>query len=193
MPLSPRFVEAVAYAAQAHAAQVRKQTGIPYLAHLLAVAAIALEYGADEEEAIAALLHDVIEDHGERHREPIRARFGDRVLAIVLACSDSEGEPKPPWRERKERYLSHLAAADESVHLVSASDKLHNLRSILRDYRLQGDLVWQRFRGGRDGTLWYYHRAVELLQKAPDDLRAELRLTLDTLQALLNGASSHPH
>ena len=131
---SDRFVRALTVAAQMHAAQVRKATTIPYVSHLLGTCAIALEYGADEDEAIAALLHDAIEDV-----EPIEdaraavARFGDRVLAIVMGCSDSDVGPKPPWQERKAAYIAHLAEADKSVVLVSASDKLHNARSILSD------------------------------------------------------------
>jgi len=187
MVLSPRYVEAVAYAAEVHARQVRKQTRIPYLSHVLGVSSIALEHGADEEEAIAALLHDVIEDHGPGHREPIRQQFGDRVLDIVLGCSDAEGEPKPPWKERKLRYVAHLPGASASIHLVSASDKLHNLRSIVRDYRVNGEELWPRFRAGRDGTLWYYSGLAKSLTKAPPGLRVELQVTLDELHSLLNG------
>lgn len=187
MALSPRFVEAVAYAAEVHARQVRKQTRIPYLSHLLGVSSIALEHGADEDEAIAALLHDVIEDHGPAHREPIRHRFGDRVLEIVLGCTDAEGEPKPPWKERKLRYVAHLADATASIHLVSASDKLHNLRSIVRDYRTDGESLWPRFRAGRDGTLWYYAELARSLTKAPPALRVELQVALDELRGLVNG------
>jgi GTP pyrophosphokinase len=190
MALSARFVEAVAYAAEVHARQVRKQTRIPYLAHLLGVSSIALEHGADEEEAIAALLHDVIEDHGPGHREPIRDRFGERVLEIVLGCTDAEGEPKPPWKERKLRYVAHLPGASASIHLVSASDKLHNLRSIVRDYRINGETLWPRFRAGREGTLWYYSELAKSLTKAPEPLQIELQVTLDELHSLLNGVGA---
>lgn len=185
MTLSPRYVDAVRYAAATHAKQLRKGTTVPYLSHLLGVSSIALEFGADEEEAIAALLHDAIEDHGPSHREPIREQFGERVLEIVLGCSDSEGEPKPPWRQRKEQYIAHLREANASIHLVSGSDKIHNLRAITRDYRLYGDPTWARFKGGQEGTLWYYRELAVALEKAPRALITELRATLDQLESLV--------
>jgi GTP pyrophosphokinase len=148
MILTERFEEALAFAARLHNAQVRKGTGIPYVSHLLAVASIALEHGADEDEAIAALLHDAVEDQGgDTARQEIRRRFGERVAAIVDGCTDAETTPKPPWRERKERYVAHVADAPPSVRLVSAADKLHNARAILADLRATGDAVWGRFKG----------------------------------------------
>jgi len=165
--LSACFEEAVIYATRLHASQRRKGTNIPYVAHLLGVASIALEYGADEEEAIAALLHDAIEDQGGTAiREEIRRRFGDRVVEIVDGCTDSDTIPRPPWRERKERYIAHLPHASPSVRLVSASDKLHNTRAILSHLRLLGDALWDRFEGHREGTLWYYRALVEAFQQA---------------------------
>ena len=165
--LTERFRLALGYAAELHATQLRKSTPIPYVAHLLGVAAIALEYGADEDEAIAALLHDAVEDQGgAATREEIRRRFGDRVTSIVDGCSDTDLEPKPPWRQRKEAYLAHLPKADASVRLVSAADKLHNVRSLLADYRRLGESLWSRFNGGRAGTLWYYRALVEAYQSA---------------------------
>ena len=162
MALSARFVEAMGFAAELHRDQVRKGTCIPYLAHLLGVASIALEHGADEDEAIAALLHDAVEDQGGMTtREAIRKRFGERVASIVDGCTDSALTPKPPWRARKEAYLEQLASAPPSVRLVSLSDKLHNVRSLLSDYRAHGEALWDRFSGGRDGTLWYYRALVE--------------------------------
>jgi (p)ppGpp synthase/HD superfamily hydrolase len=169
MPLTTtdRFAAAMAYAYQVHHGQRRKGTGIPYIAHILGVAALALEYGADEEEAIAALLHDAAEDGGgEATLAEIRARFGDTVGDIVLGCSDSlveDPEDKLPWRERKENYLAHLEHASRSVCLVSAADKLHNVRSIIRDYNEHGDAIWDRFQGRRDGTLWYYETVADML------------------------------
>ncbi|MGD9723279.1 MAG: HD domain-containing protein [Pirellulales bacterium] len=187
MALTARFREALEYAAVLHAAQVRKGTPAPYLAHLLAVAAIALEFGADEDEAIAALLHDAVEDQGgAATRAEIERRFGSRVAGIVDGCTDADTIPKPPWRNRKERYLAHLATADASVHLVSAADKLHNVRSILQDYRMFGEALWSRFTGNRSGTLWYY-RAVadELSRVRPGSLTDELRRAVDELERLV--------
>ena len=162
MALGPRFEQALVLAARLHREQKRKQTAIPYVSHLLAVAGLALEHGATEDEAIAALLHDAVEDQGgAATRELIRNRFGDAVADIVSGCSDAEGPPKPPWRARKEAYLAHLAEASPSVRLVSLADKLHNARCILADYRVCGEAVWQRFSGGREGTLWYYRALVE--------------------------------
>lgn len=164
--LSKRFNEALSFAAELHATQTRKGSGIPYIAHLLAVASIALEYGANEDEAIAALLHDAIEDQGGAiAREQIRRRFGDTVTAIVEGCTDADTLPKPPWRQRKEAYLAHLLSASPSVRLVCAADKLHNARSILNDYRQVGEDLWTRFKGGRDGTLWYYRSLVETFKQ----------------------------
>ena len=163
--LSPRFSEALSYATALHAQQRRKVSGEPYVAHLLGVAAIALEYGADEEEAIAALLHDAIEDQGGAPiRDEIRRRFGDRVAAIVDGCTDADTMPKPPWRARKQAYIERLRRASDPVRLVSAADKLHNVRAISHEYRLRGDSLFDHFRGGRDGTLWYYRSVVDALK-----------------------------
>ncbi|WP_353929342.1 HD domain-containing protein [Okeanomitos corallinicola TIOX110] len=160
--LSERFTQALTYTHQLHATQIRKGSGVPYISHLLGVASIALEYGANEEEAIAALLHDAIEDQGgAATREEIRHRFGDNVTAIVEGCTDADTTPKPPWKERKEKYIAHLSTASPSVLLVSAADKLYNARSILKDYRLNGDAVWERFTGRKEGTLWYYRALAD--------------------------------
>ena len=158
---SERFMVALDAAARMHAAQRRKGSEIPYISHLMGTSAIALEYGADEDEAIAALLHDTIEDiePTDAARRAVAA-FGPRVLAIVEGCTDADTHPKPPWRERKERYIAHLAAADASVLLVSASDKLHNARSLLADLRRYGDKLWGRFTASRDETLWYYRACL---------------------------------
>ena len=164
-----RFESALVYANQVHQGQQRKGTLIPYMAHILGVAAIALEYGADEDEAVGALLHDAAEDGGgEARLAEIRARFGDAVGDIVLGCSDSlveHPEEKLPWRERKESYLAHLEGASQPVCLVSAADKLHNVRSIIRDLRQHGDEVWERFQGKREGTLWYYEAVADALSR----------------------------
>ena len=189
MMLSERFIEALTYATQLHATQVRKGSGVPYIAHLLGVASIALEYGANEDEAIAALLHDAIEDQGGAPtREEIRRRFGDTVTAIVEGCTDADTIPKPPWRQRKEAYIAHILTASPSVLLVSASDKLHNARSILRDYRMLGESVWQRFKGGKEGSLWYYRALVEAFRQVDAiPVIDELDRVVSELEQIANG------
>ena len=161
-PLTDRFTQALCLACELHRTQSRKGTQIPYVAHLLAVASIALEHGASEDEAIAAVLHDAVEDQGgAATARRIEQELGPTVAEIVQACSDTDVVPKPPWRERKERYIAHVREASPSTRLVSASDKLHNARSILADYRELGDALWDRFTGGREGTLWYYRALVD--------------------------------
>ena len=194
MILTERFEEALAFAARLHNAQVRKGTGIPYVSHLLAVASLALEHGADEDEAIAALLHDAVEDQGgDAARQEIRRRFGERVAAIVDGCTDAETTPKPPWRERKERYVAHVADAPPSVRLVSAADKLHNARAILADLRTTGDAVWGRFKGGKEGTLWYYRSLVEAFRAhGATPLVEELARTVAEIERLATDGSSAP-
>ena len=166
MPLlTERYDRALVYAHQLHRSQTRKGSEIPYIAHVLAVSSIALEYGANEDEAIAALLHDAVEDCGGAPvLDSIRNQFGQTVATIVDACSDTQISPKPPWRQRKERYIEHLRQASTSVCLVSASDKLHNVRSLLMDRRKIGESLWERFRGGREGTLWYYRAVASVLE-----------------------------
>ena len=159
------FGEALAYANELHAGQTRKGTRIPYISHLLAVASLAFEYGADEDEAIAAVLHDAVEDQGGAETlQQIDSRFGSTVATIVDGCSDTDVEPKPPWRQRKEAYLERLTRECPAVRFVSACDKLHNVRAIIRDYRDHGDRLWQRFNGRKDGTLWYYSALVKVYQ-----------------------------
>jgi (p)ppGpp synthase/HD superfamily hydrolase len=184
--LGERFSQALQYAVELHRGQIRKGSGVPYVAHLLGVTALALEFGADEDEAIAALLHDAIEDQGgAATRAEIRRRFGDRVTAIVDGCTDAEVIPKPPWRERKEAYLEHLKGAPPAVCRVSAADKLHNALAILRDYRAGGEPLWERFRGGKDGTLWYYRELVAVFDVVgPAPLAAELRRTVAEIELL---------
>ena len=186
MDLGPRFEEALTYAARLHREQVRKGSGVPYLSHLLGVAGIALEHGASEDEAIAALLHDAVEDQGGAPTlAEIRRRFGDAVADIVAACSDTDVVPKPPWRPRKEAYIAHLASASPSARLVSAADKLHNARSILTDYRRLGEAVWGRFTGGKEGTLWYYRALVQAFRAHdPTPLVDELERTVQEMERL---------
>ncbi len=181
-----RFESALVYAHEVHRGQTRKGTGIPYVAHILGVAAIAMEYGADEDEAIGALLHDAAEDGGgEARLAEIRARFGDAVGDLVLGCSDSlveDPDDKLPWRARKESYLAHVEGASDSVCLVSAADKLHNVRAIARDLREQGDEVWERFQGKREGTLWYYEAVADaLLRRYRSPLTRDLQQAVDEL------------
>lgn len=158
MSLSPLYADAVAFAARCHDGQFRKSTEIPYIAHPLAVSVLVLEHGGDEEQAIAALLHDVIEDCGVSHRE-IGRRYGHRVERIVVGCTDRFADdhgPKPSWRQRKEAYLGHLLSCDADTLLVSICDKLHNAEAIGADLRKIGEVVYDRFTAKRDGTLWYY-------------------------------------
>lgn len=162
MPYGEKFEEALVYAARVHRDQTRKGTSIPYVTHLMAVAAIVGENGGTEDEVIAGLLHDAPEDAGGEERlEDIRERFGDGVAEIVAGCTDTFENPKPAWRPRKEAYVAHVRRASPSVRLVSAADKLHNARSILADLRASGDDLWDRFTGGKEGTLWYYRALVE--------------------------------
>ncbi|MBN1335590.1 MAG: HD domain-containing protein [Deltaproteobacteria bacterium] len=153
---SPRFDEAAAFAIESFRHHVRKGNGIPYIAHLFHVTAIVAEYQGSEDQLIAALLHDWLEDVEGARVEELRRRFGDYVADLVLALSDSTGEPKLPWRQRKETHLAHLRGCGPDVKLISVADKIHNISSIIRDYLSVGESLWARFRGGRDGTLWYY-------------------------------------
>ncbi len=155
--LTERFDEAFQYAHRLHRAQMRKGTAIPYVTHLMTVAALVVEHGGTEDQAIAGLLHDAAEDQGGAQTlAEIRATFGDAVAEIVSDCTDSWIEPKPPWRERKETYLAGLAGKPSRSLLVSLADKTHNSEAILSDYGELGDVLWDRFSGGADGTRWYY-------------------------------------
>jgi (p)ppGpp synthase/HD superfamily hydrolase len=182
--LGPRFLRAFLFAARKHASQTRKASTIPYIAHLMGVASLVLEFGGDEDMAIAALLHDVVEDCGGAPiLAEVRRRFGARVANIVEGCTDSDITPKPPWRERKETYLRHLKSADADTRLVSAADKLNNVRSILSDHREVGEAIWARFNGGRDGTLWYYRALLaEFLRHKPNRLIREFALAVRELE-----------
>ncbi len=164
--LSNRFIEAFQYTAQLHSDQFRKGTKIPYLAHLMGVASLVLEASCEEEVAIAALLHDAVEDQGglETLRE-IEKRFGKRVAQIVKDCSDTCTDPKPPWRKRKEIYLTHLTDASPEARLVSLADKLYNARSIHKELLENGTQILQKFKGGKSGIVWYYESLVAVFQK----------------------------
>jgi len=164
---SPKFAQAFAYAARLHARQRRKGTNKPYIGHLMSVTSIVIAYGGDEEMAIAALLHDAVEDQGGIQRlHEIRKRFGKRVARIVDGCTDSYTEPKPPWLERKQNYIVRIAKEDADTRLVSAADKLSNARDILQDVRVHGDQTFERFHGKKDGTLWYYRTLITEFRKA---------------------------
>ena len=187
-PLGRRFQQALVYAAGLHARQVKKGSGVPYVAHLLGVAALVLEAGGDEDLAIAALLHDAIEDQGHQvDLARIRKRFGARVAHVVEGCTDADTVPKPPWRPRKERYIEHIRReADADALLVSAADKLYNARAILTDFRELGDAVFARFKGGKQGTLWYYRELVQAFRGRgkPRRLTDELERVVSELERL---------
>lgn len=166
---SPLFEEAVAFAVTAHRHQRRKGKQVPYVTHLFAVASLVGETGGSETEVIAALLHDVIEDQGAEYREKIAARFGDEVLAIVEELSDNDQpDQRPPWKARKEAHLRHLETASLSALRVLVADKLHNTRGMVRDLPEAGPDYWQRFNGGRDGTLWYLYSILKILRRRRD-------------------------
>ena len=182
--LSAGFRDALLYAAELHASQLRKGSATPYFAHLMSVAALVLENGGDQQQAIAALLHDAVEDQGGLAAlEEIRARFGERVAHMVSELSDSHTEPKPAWLQRKTDYLNHLPDAGADVLLISLADKLHNARSILQDYALIGERVWDRFHGGRDGVLWYYRSLSDFfLDRQPGWMAHELERIVRLLE-----------
>ncbi len=188
-----RFREALAFAAEAHENQARKGNGAPYVTHLLAVAALVGEYGGDEDQAISALLHDVVEDQGVSV-EVLRQRFGDDVARIVEAATDAHGRPKLPWRQRKEAHIARIRGLDGRTRLVIAADKLHNTQSILRDLarygRAAGDgsALWTRFTAGRQGMIWYIAAMTEALAEGWEhDILQELS---DASQALNRYAES---
>ena len=180
--MTERFDHAFALARELHARQRRKQTDIPYVSHLMGVASLVLEDGGDEDEAIAALLHDAVEDQGgPATLAVIRERFGDRVAGIVQDCSDTDEVPKPPWRARKEAYIAHLATASDGALRVSLADKLHNARSILFDERAGHD-VFARFHASREETLWYYRSLAEAFAARTDSpMVPELRRVVEEL------------
>ena len=198
MLLSSRFDSSLHYATLIHAGQIRKGSGIPYISHLLAVTSLALEFGANEDETIGALLHDAAEDAGGEGRiQDIELRFGANVTAIVRGCSDctvEQGAAKPSWHQRKLDYIAHISAASPSVRLVSACDKLHNSRAILLDYRTVGEDLWQRFSAKKAGTLWYYWKLAEAfhLTDTSPPLVDELERTVRDLFALCHQPWQEP-
>jgi (p)ppGpp synthase/HD superfamily hydrolase len=183
--LTSRFDEAFVYARALHAAQTRKSTDVPYISHLMSVAALVIENGGDEDQAIAALLHDAVEDQGGQETfDVIRARFGESVAAIVADCTDSWVSPKPAWRPCKEAYIAKLADKPARSLAVSLADKTHNAESILFDYRIIGDEVWSRFTGGAAGTRWYYASLSQVFDKVmPGRLADRLARAVDGFKA----------
>ena len=164
--LTTRFEEALVLANKIHRTQIRKGSGVPYISHLLSVAALVLEDGGDEDEAIAALLHDAVEDGGgAATRKVILEKFGERVTSIIDSCTECDMQPKPPWRDRKLLYLDKIRHASPSVLRVSMADKLHNMRSILADWEREGDEVWLKFKGGKEGSLWFYGCLLEIYRE----------------------------
>jgi (p)ppGpp synthase/HD superfamily hydrolase len=188
-PLTDTFDRALIYGTHVHGGQARKGTSIPYVAHLLAVAATVLEYGGSEDMAISALLHDAVEDQGGEPRlADIRNRFGDRVADIVRSCSDSTSanQPKEAWNIRKTRYIEHLDTLDQETLLVSLSDKIHNARSILRDLRKPeiGTAIWDRFSKPKKDTLWNYRELANAFRRLlPGQLAGELSEIVEVLEA----------
>jgi (p)ppGpp synthase/HD superfamily hydrolase len=185
--LGDRFDRAFALASELHRDQTRKGSRGPYIGHLMGVTSIVIESGGSEDEAIAALLHDSAEDQGGRRTlERIREEFGESVASIVEECSDHLGEPKPPWRERKQSYLERLEDASPPALRVSLADKVHNMRAIVVDYRAHGDRLWERFNAGRDDVLWYYSSLAEVFgRRLPGPLASELAESTAELQRLL--------
>lgn len=183
--VTPALADALSLAIAGHANQVRKGTGIAYVSHLMAVSALVLEHGGDEQQAIAGLLHDMLEDAGVEYGPVISNRFGERVHRIVRSATDSFDDPKPLWRERKERYTAKLATLDPEIALVIACDKLHNARAIVADVEARGSGEFQRFAGGASGTAWYYGELLKGLGPlVPPRLRQDLTKAVDRLQAL---------
>jgi (p)ppGpp synthase/HD superfamily hydrolase len=184
--LGARFMHAFEFAAEKHSGQTRKASSIPYVAHLMGVASLVLEAGGDEDVAIGALLHDVVEDcGGVAMLKEVRRCFGKRVAEIVDGCTDAYEIPKPPWRERKENYLRRLKKENGDTRLVSAADKLNNIRSILADYRNVGESVWSRFNGGREGTLWYYRKLRdEFMRSKANRITRDFDLAVRELESL---------
>ncbi len=189
-----RFADAVSFALEAHAAQTRKGTRIPYVSHLLQVAGLVLEHGGDAEQAIAAVLHDAIEDCEEVDAETLRARFGGIVSQIVVQCSDvlpgDRPDAKSPWLVRKRRYVAQLARADTRTRLVAACDKLHNLRSLLADLRAEGPTTLERFTGTPEQTRGYFETVRETICKdLPERLTVELDALLEELREFVPESS----
>lgn len=187
--LTERIAQALALAVEAHDGQQRKGTTIPYIAHPMGVASIALEHGADEEQAMAALLHDAVEDGGAEYAQRIREQFGDRVADIVAGCTDGvpdESGRKAPWKDRKESYIARLREASEDVLLVSGSDKLHNARAIVEDLLRIGPKVFERFTATKAQTIWYYETLASVFASRGSPISKALTDTVSRMKELSN-------
>jgi (p)ppGpp synthase/HD superfamily hydrolase len=190
--LSEKFIQAVDHANEAHKGHMRKGTQIPYISHLMAVASLVMESGGSEDEIIAALLHDAVEDCGGKPvLDKIKKRFGQSVASIVDDCTETYEDPKPPWKGRKESYISHIKEGSPSVRLVSCADKLHNVRCLLSDYRQVGEVLWDRFSASKEETLWFYQSMADVLCTSGKDLKvyADLDNAVKELEKTIKGAS----
>ena len=166
MEYSERVVEAFALMYELHRTQLRKGSRTPYITHLLGVASLVGGHGGDENQFIAALLHDAVEDQGGLETlQRIRARFGDDVAGLVLACSDADTDPKPPWQERKDQFLESVRKADGRVKLIVAADKLHNSRELAGHLIERGPEVWKIFKAGKERTLWFQAEILKALEQ----------------------------
>ena len=181
--LTTKFEQALIYATQLHANQTRKVDKIPYISHLMSVSALILEAGGTEDEAIAGLLHDAVEDQGgQATREEIREKFGETVVEIVDGCTETDITPKPPWKQRKIDYIENISNGSDSVKLVSLADKLHNARSLLVGYRNKGDKLWDYFNGTKEDKLWFYRELLKVYRQGNVNfMTVELERILDEL------------
>jgi (p)ppGpp synthase/HD superfamily hydrolase len=182
----PRFEQAFTLANRLHAGQTRKSTSIPYISHLLGVAALVITDGGSEEEAVAALLHDAAEDQGgEATLALIEEQFGARVARIVADSSDTFEDPKPPWRERKESHLARMQHVEADTCRVMLADKVYNSRTLLNDLYREGEAAWDKFNGGKEGTLWYYREMHALLSaKLPGELANQLSRIITEIEGI---------
>ena len=184
--LTERFADAVTFASDVHREDKRKDTNIPYVSHLLGVASLVLDQGGDEDEAIAGLLHDTLEDHPDQVSETLlRDKYNDKVARIVVACSDAIEHPKPAWEVRKKAYLAHLETARDDELRVSLADKLHNARAIVADLRVEGPSMWTRFNRGAPDQLWYYGALLDVFRRREaGPLVTELEVAVQQMQEL---------